>query len=246
MTLQTSTLRPGFLVSLSTGVEGGVKYYKTVLDAEHVTPEGSERARWETEREIMDPAEHDRAVVARNKAGSIIRGVCTQSNFGLLCPEGKADQLDKAIIDARKVADDFNATSRISKVHVYCITGRIVPDDVEAVRAINSEVRGLLAAMQDGLANMDVKVVRAAASKAKQVGQMLSPDASARIQIAVDAARESAKKIVKAGEQAAVEVDRATIRRIAEQRTAFLDLDGASEIATPGTGAGRAIDLPAA
>ena len=71
---------------------------------------------------------------------------------------------------------------------------------------------------------------------------MLNPDAAARVQIAVDAARELAKRLVSAGEQVASEIDRATIQRIREQRTAFLDLD-APELEVRLAEKGRAIEL---
>lgn len=68
-------------------------------------------------------------------------------------------------------------------------------------------------------------------------------DAEVRIQLAVDAARSVATKMVKAGEQAAQEIDRATIARLTETRTAFLDIDQEDrEIAAP-TAEARAIDL---
>jgi hypothetical protein len=110
------------------------------------------------------------------------------------------------------------------------------------VKAINSEVSDLLAQMETGLRNLDVKSIRDAAAKAKGIGQMLSPDAAARIQIAIDAARESAKKIVKAGETAAAEIDLRAIRTVTDMRTAFLDIDEAKEIAAPKQEA-RALDF---
>jgi hypothetical protein len=243
MTLNNiSTLRPGLLVSLKTSVQGNVKYSKTVLESEHKDPDGAERARWETERTITDKVEHEAAQEARGKASHVIRRVCTNSAFGLLCPESKTAELEAAIADARKVAEDFNSKATLTRLGVFVICGRVAQDDVEAVRAINSEIRDLLADMETGLANLDVKMVRAAAVKAKGIGQMLSPSAAEKIEVAITAARASARKIVAAGEQVAAEVDRATIRRIAEQRTAFLDIDNMKEVARPSE-TGRAIDL---
>jgi hypothetical protein len=241
--LNTSTLRPGLLVALSTSVRGNVSYAKQTIEADHTTPEGERRARWETERTIVDPVEHEAAALARGKASNVIRRVCAQSAFGLLCPEAESDKLAGAIAEARRIQDAFNATAKVTRLSVNVMTGRIAPDDVEAVKAINSEIRDLMDDMQEGLANLDVKKVREAARRAKSVGQMLSPDATARVQVAIDLARASATAINKAGEQVAVEVDRSTIRRIAEQRTAFLDIDtDGKEIAAPVT-TGRAIDL---
>lgn len=240
--MKASTLRPGLLVSLKTSVMGNVTYTKKIIEAEHALENGVQQASWETVRTITDPKEHEAAKKARSKAASLVRAVCAYSAFGLLCPEANAAELEKAIAEARAVVDAFNEEATLSRVSVYVITGRIAPDDVEAVKAINSEIRDLLDAMEEGVKNVDVKVIRDAASRAKSMGSMLSPDASARIQLAVEAARGAATKIVKAGEQAAAEIDQRAIRAIKESRTAFLDLDEVGTIATPGEKA-RALDL---
>jgi transposase len=236
-----ATLRPGLLVSLKTSVKGNVKYDKRDI-ANKSTADGKEIAEWETKRTIADPAEFKAAAEARSKAGSIIRSVCVGSNFGLLCPEKDKDELDKALKEARKVVDAFNATATITHVSVYAMIGRVASDDVEAVRSINSEISDLLGKMEAGLKNLDVKAIRQAASDAKEVGQMLTPEAAARVQIAIDTARSSARKIVKAGEQAAQEIDTRAIRKVTEARTAFLDLDEAGTVAAPKQEA-RALDF---
>lgn len=240
--MQVSTLRPGLLVSLKTSITGNVKYRKQVIEPEHITDSGAEEARWETQRIIADPEEFQVAKTTRNRARSTIARVCTPSAFGLLCPQDKADELEAAIADARSRADEFNRGAARSHIGVYVITGRIAEDDVEAVRAINSEISELLEAMQNGIKNCDVGAIRAAAAQAKNLGAMLSTDASSRVQVAIDVARSAAKQIVKAGEQASQEVDRVAIARIAESRTAFLDLDEAGEVGSP-EAEGRGIDL---
>jgi ElaB/YqjD/DUF883 family membrane-anchored ribosome-binding protein len=241
MTIKTSTLRPGLLVSLKSSVSGNMTYRRRDLESKR-NKDGSVQTKWETERVVTDQAEHDAAFIARSTARSTIARICANSAFGLLCPESDADALETAIADARKIADEFNATAKLSRVSLYVITGRIAPDDVEAVRAINSEIRDLLADMETGLKNLDVKAVREAASKAKNIGAMLTPDAQSRIQLAIDAARGAARQMVKAGDQVAFEIDKRTIRTITEQRTAFLDLDPVKEIATPKSDA-RAVDF---
>jgi hypothetical protein len=241
--MQTSTIRPGLLVSLKTSIRGNISYEHRDIEQEHLTDDGRKLAKWETERSISDPAEYDAAVKVRSKVRSVVSSVCANSAFGLLCPEKSIDDLDNAIAEARRLADGFNATAKLTRVWVYVIAGRIAPDDLEAVRAINSEVRDLLAVMADGVANLDVTAVRSAADRARDIGRMLSPDAQTRIQGAIDAARSAARRIVKVGEAAAQEIDQRTIRRITEARTAFLDLDEpAVEIAAPAAEA-RALDL---
>lgn len=231
--MKTSTLRPGLLVSLKTSISGNVSYSKEIIESDHVVETGEKVAEWQTRRVVADPKEHDAAREARGKASRLIRSCCTLSAFGLLCPESAKENLDKAIREARDIADQFNETATLTRVYVYVIVGRIAPDDVEAVKAINSEVRELLEEMERGLRNFDVKLIRESASKAKSVGNMLSPEAGARVAVAVEAARASAKKIVLAGDTAARELDVVAIRAITESRTAFLDLDEGKEIAAP-------------
>jgi hypothetical protein len=229
--LQTSTLRPGLLVSLSTSCRGNVSYQKIDLDEEHNGVRA--KAKWETTRTIEDAVELEAAKKALSKARQHIRRVCFWSAFGLLCPEANADVLEDAIRDARRVVDEFNASASLTRIHLYVIAGKIAQDDVEAVRAINSEVRDLLDTMAAGIERLDVKAVREAATKAKQLGGVLSPLAQANVQIAIDAARKAATQINAAGEAAAVEVDRTVIRQITEQRTAFLDIQDEVAIARP-------------
>lgn len=236
------TLRPGLLVSLKTSISGNVSYAKKTIEENHIGDDGAARERWETERTVTDPADLERAQKARSRANTLIRGVCAHSAFGLLCPHDRAADLEKAVTEARAVADAFNRTSNLSRVSVYVITGKIAADDAEAVKAIKSEIRELMEDMERGVRNTNVKTIRDAADKAKQLGAMLSADGQARVEIAIEVARKAARQIAKAGETAAVEIDRLTIQKIASQRTAFLDLEEQGTIQAP-AGASRALDL---
>lgn len=241
--MEFSILRPGLLVSLNTTIKGNVKYKAETIESPHIVEEGAKREKWETTKTVYDPAEHDRATKARSKCRSIVSSVCAWSSHGLLCLERRESELKAAIIEARKVADEFNATARLSRVYVNVIVGKIAADDVEAVRAINSEVRDLMQTMESGLRNLDVQTVRDAANRARSLGSMLTPAAAERVQIALDTARAAARKIKKAAAQGAAEVDRLAIAKITEARTAFLDIDSpAGDIEAP-TGEVRALDF---
>lgn len=242
--LNSSTLRPGLLVSLKTSVTGNVRYFRKDLVQTHKTEDGKEKSAWQTEKTVYDPDEHIAAEKTRSKCRALISKPCAKSNFGLLCPNDATAELDAAVEEAQKVASDFNATAKLSHVEVYVMTGTLAQDEAQAVRAINSEVRDLMATMETGLKNLDVKAVRAAAAEAKQLTQMLSKDASARVQIAVDLARKSATEMKKAGDRITKVIDTRTINRIAEQRVAFIDLDDAQEVETPAARA-RSVDLQA-
>lgn len=229
-----STIRPGLLVSLRTNLSGNVRYTAQEIEADHVDPDtGARRARWETERVIADPVEHEAAVKARGKARSLITATCAQSAFGLLCPEADEDKLHEAIREARTVADTFNEGANLTHIAVNVIVGRIAADDVEAVRAINSEVRELLAQMERGIRNTDATVIREAANKARGLAAMLSPEAAKRAQIAIEAARIAARQITKAGETAALEVDAVALETVRNSRLSFLDLEDATEVEAP-------------
>lgn len=242
--LKASTLRPGLLVSLKTSITGNVRYETRTIDAARIDTDGALRARWETARTVTDPEEHEASQKARNAARVAVSRVCSLSAFGLLCPEANADKLADAIAEARSIAEAFNEGAKMTRVNVNVICGKIETNDQEAMRSINGEVRELLETMQAGIAQMKPETIRDAANKARSLGQMLSPEAQVRLQFAIDAARGAARQIVAAGESAAIEIDQSAIRRIAESRTAFLDLDDAGEVAQS-VAPGRAVDFEA-
>jgi hypothetical protein len=240
--MQTTTIRPGLLVALNTSVSGNVQYRKLDLETDHTTEEGARKARWETERTINDPAEFEEATQIRGKARGLIASVCAASAFGLLCPQDRAEQLAAAITEAQRMAEEFNRRATLTRVKVYVVAGTIAQDDLQATKAINAEIAELLNRMESGVRSFDVEAIRDAAKRAKSIAAMVTPEASERLEKAIDTARTAARQIVKAGETAAKELDERAIRAITESRTAFLDLDDAAEIATP-TVTGRALDF---
>lgn len=242
MSLQTATLRPGRIIVLRTGIIGNVKYSKTILEPETDTADGGQTARWETERVVANAAELKEATQVRSKVRQTIAGLCAQTSFGLLCSEDKGEALDAAVNEAVALADAFNAKAATTRINVYVIAGKVAADDVQAVRAINSEIRDLMEAMERGLQNLDVKTVRDAADKARSLGSMLSEDATGRVKDAIAVARKAASDIVKAAKIGSAEIDLASIRKITEARTQFLDLGEATEVGTP-IHEGRALDL---
>lgn len=240
--MEVSTLRPGILVSLKTSIHGNIAYRKIDTERERKDANGVSIAKWETTRKIEDPDEFEAAKKIRQDARQIVARVCANTAFGLLCPEADSDILQNAITDAQALVKKFNDVSKITKVGVYVISGKVAQDDVQAVQAINSEVRDLLDDMKEGIEALDVKRIRDAANKARSIGQMLQPDTAARITTAIEAARKSAREIVKAGENASQAIDQRTLRVLSESRTAFLDLDEGKAVAAP-KATGRAVDL---
>lgn len=243
MTLPVSTLVPGLLVSLKTAVRGGVAYTKQDIER---TPE---HAKWVTDKDVRDPVELEAASKLRNKCGSLIRAVCSQSaNHGLLCRQDNAWKLEDAVLEARSLAAAFNATSKHSKISINVIVGKIADNDANATRAIRAEVSDLIEQMQAGIAELDVAKVRDAADRAKSVGKMLSPDAFDKVEDAIKAARKIATAINKAGEAAAEAIDTNVLANLTRARTEFLDIpDVAEAVATiepiAPDGVSRGVDL---
>ena len=245
--MQISTIRPGLLVSLKTSLRGNVSYAVQDVEPNAETlaydSDRQEVKAWQTTRTTADKAEYDRAIVARSRCRSVILKHCISSTFGYLCPEKARDSLDAGIAEARTIADGFNGDDSMTQIAINVLVGRIADDDVEAVRAINSEVMTLLDAMSRGIANIAAKAIREAANKATQLGKVLEPEANERVRAAVETARAAARNIKEAGETAAQEVDRQAIQKLREARVSFLDVDSeASEIETQEVN-GRAVDL---
>lgn len=244
MSTFATTLRPGYLVSVKTSVRGNVSYEKQDLDFLRI--DAGTKTTWSTERIVLDEAEQVKAAETIGKARSLIKSVCSVTDFGYLCPTSLVEDLDRAVAEARALVKEFNANSKVTRVRLKFYKGYVADNDKDAIAAINEEVRDMLDDMREGLAELDVTKVREAASKATQLGQMLAPEAEMRIGLAVKAVREKATEIakaVKAGSQASIAIDRATIQRIAEARTAFLDIEQEDrEIVQPEAHA-RAIDL---
>lgn len=243
--MDTTTLRPGLLVCLKTSRKGdNVSYAREDIEKEHITNDGVKIDEWNTKRTTVDPTEYELAKDVRAMARNMVAGVCAKSSFGLLCAEENAEKLEAKIREANELTRKFNETAKITEVNIYTITGRIEPNDAEAVRAINAEVTDLLDKMQTGIKKLDVDMVRKAAAQARQLGTMLKPEANERIQEAIKAARKVARQINKAGEVASTELNEIAIKNITEARTAFLELDEPTTVPTEAPEAeGRAIDL---
>jgi hypothetical protein len=240
--LRPSTIRPGLMVVLRVAVRGNVSYTKEVIQSETITPDGKAKEKWQTEKTIVDPVEHVESVKVRSRARQIVTNVCTPTTFGLLCPMDKEKELNEAIRESRKLVTEFNLRAKTTKIGMIVIAGKVADSDVEAARAINAEVNELMQAMEVGLKNLDVKAVRDAADKAKQLGSMLSDNASEKLKEAIEVARKAATAMKKAAETGAAEIDLVAIQKITNSRTAFLDHDMAGEIEAP-VHEGRALDL---
>lgn len=231
-----ANIKPGILVAMRTKIVGGVEYQKKDLEPPIDSPDADVK-RWETTRVIDDPEEYDRARAARSAAQAVVNRVCVRSDFGLLCPETKENDLNAAIAAARQLASTHNASSTHTQVEVYVLKGRVADSDEEAVKGIAAEVRALLDGMSAGIDAADPEAIRKAATRARRMGAMLDAASAGKVAAAVTEARDAAKQIVRrvidgseAAETVVAEVDRTLIDAA---RFMFLDLDPVAEPSEP-------------
>jgi hypothetical protein len=216
------TLRPGYLVMLSSRVTGGVNYERVDLEEK----EGF--ARWETTKRIDDPEERKAAEEIRGKARYLISSQCSNTVFGLICSEANEPDLDLAENKARALCIDFNKTSRFSNVSIRVLRGRIEQNDAKAAKAIVGEVSALIEEMNVGIQNADPEAIRDAMNKAKQMSAILSAEKSEAVAEAVAAAKKAAdmlsRRVLKNGEDAAKVIADIQVGAFEKARMAFLDL----------------------
>lgn len=244
--MATSILKSDIvLVTVKTSLEGGVHYDRRDIETERTNGGGEAIAKWETTRVINDPAEHVAAVKVRGKAGSAIRVLCARTDFGLLCTETQRADLEAAKVEAKRLCEEFNATAKHTKVHVYISDWVPARSDGETARGIAAEIAELLTGMQAGIAKADIEAIRDAADRAKRIGAILDDSQAAKVTLAVESARKAAREITKrvAKDGEAVEkvlADLGAQKAAVEMaRFAFLDLvesqsESAAEPVLPG------------
>lgn len=227
----TTSIRPGLMISLSTRVEGGVSYQRENLDAPETAPatKGATIEKWNTTKIVEDPAEHERAGKVIGKARGLISSVCARTAFGLLCPEEREAEVDAAIVEARKLVAEYNASATFTHCRIYALKGRIANTEEESARAIGEEVATLIAAMNAGIDKLNPEAIRDAAAKAKQLQEMLGPDQADAVKGAIEQARKAAraitKRVINEGEAAAIVLKDLARGSLEKARIAFLDFE---------------------
>lgn len=227
-------VRPGYLVSLSTSIRGGVSYQRRDID-HAIEDNGQDRAVWETKRTIEDAAEFKRATQVRTRVRTLILAACVETPFGLIVPKDTEVGLDRAIEQARAEVDAFNATARYSRVTFRTLRGQIASSDEEAITEIRDEIVDLLEDLEDQCRAGSVDGIREVARKASEVSLMLEAESSAALALnkAVSSARDLAKRVarrvVKRGEDLAVVLAEANLQDISGARFAFMSADEEEE-----------------
>lgn len=225
--MTTQIIKPGLLVALSTSVKGGIRYERIDLGTERIGD--TERANWETHREIADLKEYEGATQTRNKCSSLIRSACVATSFGLFCPTANEEQLDRAISEVARLVEIWNRNSQHTRIAVFVVKGKIAGDDETAARAIAADMRGLLAQMDDGIKRLDPDAIRSAANAARALGKSLDESKQRSVNRAIEQARTAAREIVKriddGADGALAALRSVTTTGIEAARFEFMDID---------------------
>ena len=199
-----------------------------------------------------DPEEYARAEKVREQIRKMLADVAsTQTPIGLMAPHGKQVEMDQAIADARASAEAYNKTAKRTFVYPWIVQMSLRADDA-TLKQVASEVRGLLAEMDEGVKKRDADAIREAARKAKLYAEMMDEEHGKKVLAAIEEMRASAREVAKAvkerGDAAIGEVlacDNA-YRKAAlnDARAAFLDVEtGEAKVEAIPVQSARALDV---
>lgn len=195
---RTIKVRPGFLVVLNTSVKGGVTYHRQDLE-DRENADGAHVHKWETEKIVSDPEEHETACAIRLKVRSLVRAACYYTPFGHIVPTDEVENLDAKLAEARQLVDEFNADAKTCRVRFSLMRGEIAEDAAEAVSAVADEVKDLMEQMQGAIAGGKVGDIRNIANRANTMSRLLEAESEGKDHLsrAVRAARKIARAITK-------------------------------------------------
>lgn len=216
--IETRTVRPGYLVCLKTSVSGNVSYRKRDLEF------SATFKKWETEKYVLDPVEHEAATQLRNRCVTLIRACCSNTSFGYMVPVDGMSRLSQAVTEVDNLTREFNRNAKFSRVRCYVITGKLAENDEAVTRAMKAEVADILRQIETGITELSADKIREACKKAKALEDMLSDDAKKKLADAVKESRRLARKLGEVGNVAAIKLD-AAAREINAAKTCFVDLD---------------------
>lgn len=220
-------VKPGYLVTLSTAIRGGVQYDREDLNEER-RPDGAEVEEWKTVKVTADPEEHERAVQTRSRVRALFKSATVWTPFGSVCPSENLPDLDAAMEEAERIVREFNAGAQHCEVRFASLRGEIAENSAEAVRAIRSEVGELLRDYEQMIRAGDIRSARDIATRATQMNRLLEQESAGSSQLsrAIQEGRKVARAIVrrveKGGEELAEVLAEANLSPIAEARFVFL------------------------
>jgi hypothetical protein len=243
MAMEPRKIADGYLVALSTSIENGPQYGRadvtTDLDGT------AERKSWRATKYVAHVAEYERAVDLRSKARTVVARHCAFIGFCFLCRDDRLPRLQTDMEDLQSKVAEFNSTATSAvRVTVNALIGRLARDDAATIAVVRAEVDGLLSAMKNGAETGDVEAMRSGAKKARNAVKMLTPAMEADFGETITKVQKAAKRLVKAADTAAAQVDADVLADLDGARMRFLDLSEPMPLAAePVPAPARQLDL---
>jgi hypothetical protein len=166
-------IEPCILVNDRVSVDRGVRYVRHDL-FKKANPDGSEDAKWETERHYKDRSETKVANSTYTKARSLLRKVCLPTEIGFVCPVAKENELQAAIFAAGKLVDDANKSFKHCKITLRIVCTTIEPTNNAGVAMLEDTLTNTVASVKAALENFDMQRVREVLSSTKTLADVLA------------------------------------------------------------------------
>jgi len=194
--VKTLSIKPCILVTDKLTVHRAVSYGRTELSAT-VNADGSEDAKWETERHYKNKEESQEADRIYSRARSKLRSICLQTDIGFVCPASKEPELSDAIEEARFIVDEANKGFTHCSVNFRVVCTRIESDNDDGAATLKDALNSSVVDIRNALFAFDPKKARASLKSTSNLVDVLS---NVNLRTELQSARDEASKL--AGEMA--------------------------------------------
>lgn len=189
--LSTLHVRPCILVIDKLLVERAVEYNRTDISCK-ANPDGSEDAKWETERHYKNRQETQKANQLYSAARAKLHAVCHRTDIGFICPEANRDKLETAIAEARKLVEDGNEVFQHCSVRFRVVCTELKTDNMPGVTTIQEVLEENVEKLKEALLSFDPTKATTILNSSKNLVGLFQDPASRQ---ALETSRKEAKQL---------------------------------------------------
>lgn len=195
ITTDNFTIEPCILVRDRVTVDRAVKYHRTEL-GKQVNDDGSEDAKWETERHYKNRGEAMKADRVYHSVRSKLQEVCLKTGIGFVCPLSRKQELEEAVARGKQLVDEFNAEATHCHIRFLVVCTEITPANVEGVQLLRDTLNHSASSIREALQNFNPAKARDAVRASKKMVDVLSDNATKKeLQEACDEAKVLCREI---------------------------------------------------
>jgi len=198
MTAHKVALQPGWLVINDTHIHGCTNY--TAKNRREHRMGARLEGEWETEKTVIDVDEQKAVYKAGGQVIGCIAKVGYYTVAGTFVPYHKEAELTEALIQARQILHDYNATAKHTRLAGDFIVLQITGDNSVVAESIWRRVRDAMDDLDAAIESADVKKIRRTLTNAKRIDEMLPAAQAQHLRQAFDGARKIATVISKSSD----------------------------------------------